>query len=611
MEHIDQEFNPIRKAQVSVNPDEIVKDVKIDHDQLERISKIKLIPIRKDVSTTTTTPVSQTNIDPTNKQDTATNKDSKEKRPILIEEDAELLKRIKHFKTNEESLILQNNKPIKKEQDIKFLEFKKYLLRQLNQSLPAEETFIPTYLKNCYSEIDRILKQSIVQKEPHSSILVGPRSSFKSFLLNHSLSLISQKFNNQYITIRLNGYVHSEQTAITSIASQIEQQLREKVPESTPAINDEQEDDSFSDLSSGSLTEVFEKILRLLDSATHFSSQNEEIQKDNSKKNKITVLFIFDEVDVFAGPVRQTLLYNLFDMVEQARIPVCIVGSTTKFNFIDFLEKRVKSRFSQRIISIPEINTFEEFKNAIRDFLTINEKNFENTYVKDWNTLINKLLDEKTSKIVECLKVNFASFKSIVRFNTSLSPLLHISRSFEELSKQITTCEHALKYEKNQLSTSLTAQIRSFSDLELAILIASARVLLKGQTDHVNFNLAYSEYESMVKALNTKIPSMVPLTTSNKSGASSSTIILDNAIKLWNKKDVQNVWENLINLEMLGEKDAVGLRESAMAVYYASNYKFHGASASFDLRSYRMAVTLQDLRKVVPKSSIYYQWTQL
>ena len=74
---------------------------------------------------------------------------------------------------------------------------------------------------------------------------------------------------------------------------------------------------------------------------------------------------------------------------------------------------------------------------------------------------------------------------------------------------------------------------------------------------------------------------------------------------------MKNVWETLINLNFLTEKSAVGLRESAIAVFYASNYQLQGTTIPFDLRLYQTHVTLSDLRRIVPRSSLHYPWTQL
>lgn len=203
----------------------------------------------------------------------------------------------------------------RKDADPNFTSLQKRLLQQLNGTIPISEKIIFRYLQDSQQEIDRIIKQSIIQKESHSVILVGPRQSYKTYLLDYELALLQQSYNEQFITIKLNGFIHSEQTAINGIATQLEQQLQ-KIHGNETKIDDA----SLEKISSGSLTEVFEKILLLLDSTTKTGSEDSG-NADGSSTTKITVIFVFDEIDTFAGPVRQTLLYNLFDMVEHARVP--------------------------------------------------------------------------------------------------------------------------------------------------------------------------------------------------------------------------------------------------------------------------------------------------
>ncbi|CCH63024.1 hypothetical protein TBLA_0J00240 [Henningerozyma blattae CBS 6284] len=611
MDSINSEFNPVRKSKIKVSPENIIKDAKEDHDQISVLRGIKLIPVKRASSEHDDgkTQLANFNSETTDHKNIIASKRSTVKHKANDDDDYDketlnVLKRIKIFNSSPKFQLKSNSEVLKElPTDPEFTSFKNHLLRQLYQTVKLDEITIPSYLKATESEVDRILKLAIIQKESHSTILVGPRGGYKSFLLSHTLAKISRKYDNQYITIRLNGYVHSEQTAINGIATQIEQQLRK-----INASRNNSKKESV-DISSGSLTEVFEKILRLLDSAT-FNTERPSDKRKNKDTSKITVIFIFDEIDTFAGPVRQTLLYNLFDMVEHARIPVCIFGCTTKLNFLDYLEKRVKSRFSQRIINIPQIKTLKEFSETIKESLIVpdSESNAKDRqYTTQWNETITNIIQDDNSQLSKILKTNFETFKSMDRLKYSMVPFIHSSPSFENLLSELHSCNQIIEYETNQRTNDLTGKVRSLSDLELAILISTARAAMKTKDESVNFNFAYAEYEEMIKSLNVRIPTMVH----SNSSESKNSIIVDNAIKLWSKKDIKNIWESILSLDLMAEKGNVGLRESAIAVFYASNYQFQGTMAPFDLRLYQMQVTLQELRKIVPRSSIYYPWTQL
>lgn len=71
-------------------------------------------------------------------------------------------------------------------------------------------------------------------------------------------------------------------------------------------------------------------------------------QKDESK----CVIFVLDHFDLFCAHPKQALLYNLFDVVQSAQAPLCVIGLTCRQDVLELLEKRVKSRFSHRQISL-------------------------------------------------------------------------------------------------------------------------------------------------------------------------------------------------------------------------------------------------------------------
>ena len=496
---------------------------------------------------------------------------------------------------------------IQKSIDPTFQVFKTRLLRHLNQTLPYEETKVFSYLTETRQEISRILKQSVIQKESHSAIVVGSRNSYKSHLINNELRYLKKEHPEQFIVVRLNGLIHSENTAIKSIARQLEIELKklnndeEGVTPLQIEHTTDNKDEDDTNVSTGSLTEIFEKILKLLDATKSHS------KKGLNNKAKVSVIFIFDEMDTFAGPVRQTLLYNLFDMVEHSVVPVCILGTTSKLNISEFLEKRVRSRFSQRVIYVPETNDLDEFMLTSRENLSPlvpNPDTEDKRLIIEWNELVENLLKDESSQLFSEIQKNYETFKSQTFLKNSILPMIGCCMSFDELKEAITSCKFIKDYCINQYQNELTAMVQTLSDLELAILIAAARTTLKSKDETTNFNIAYVEYSNMIKTLNARIPS-----TNNLN--STSDKILDNLIKLWNKGDLKNIWESLQEFKLLTEKGSIGLRESAQAVFYASNYMIQTSTIPFDLRTFNVQVTLHDLRRVVSKSSMFYPWTQL
>ena len=82
---------------------------------------------------------------------------------------------------------------------------------------------------------------------------------------------------------------------------------------------------------------------------------------EHAQSNGRPIVLILDEFDRFATHSRQMLLYNLYNLIHDAASRVAIVGITSCHDAMDHLEKRVKSRFSQRTIFFPPYNSSEDF----------------------------------------------------------------------------------------------------------------------------------------------------------------------------------------------------------------------------------------------------------
>lgn len=88
------------------------------------------------------------------------------------------------------------------------------------------------------------------------------------------------------------------------------------------------------------------------------------------------VIVIVDALDLFAAHPRQALLYCLFDAVQSCRSSkglhgLAVAGVTSRVDCINLLEKRVKSRFSHRIVRTSMPGTFEQFVGLVRSHLSV------------------------------------------------------------------------------------------------------------------------------------------------------------------------------------------------------------------------------------------------
>ena len=87
-----------------------------------------------------------------------------------------------------------------------------------------------------------------------------------------------------------------------------------------------------------------------------------------------SVIFVLDEFDLFASHPRQTLLYNLLDVAQARKAPVAVLGVSTRIDVADFLEKRVKSRFSHRHVHVPLARSLPDFWDFCSQGLKLSEQ---------------------------------------------------------------------------------------------------------------------------------------------------------------------------------------------------------------------------------------------
>lgn len=98
------------------------------------------------------------------------------------------------------------------------------------------------------------------------------------------------------------------------------------------------------------------------------------LKQSNKNKSK-SIVFILDHFDLFCAHPKQSLLYNLFDVVQSAQAAICVIGLTSRNDVLELLEKRVKSRFSHRQISLyPGDVTFRDRIDLYKELMTLPDK---------------------------------------------------------------------------------------------------------------------------------------------------------------------------------------------------------------------------------------------
>lgn len=147
-------------------------------------------------------------------------------------------------------------------------------------------------------------------------ILIFHRQLITSVL---SELIVNDRFRQNTLIVNLNGYVQTDDSfALKSITKQLQLET---------AVNGKV------------FTNFADNLAFLLDCL-----------KSGDRLKTKSVIFILEEFDLFCEHANQTLIYNLFDISQSPQTPVCVIGLTRRYDVIELLEKRVKSRFSHRQI---------------------------------------------------------------------------------------------------------------------------------------------------------------------------------------------------------------------------------------------------------------------
>ncbi len=84
-----------------------------------------------------------------------------------------------------------------------------------------------------------------------------------------------------------------------------------------------------------------------------------QILKALAQAGKAAV-FILEEFDLFAHSQKQTFLYCLLDSLQKSQAKAVVIGTTCRHDCLHLLEKRVKSRFSHRSVTLTPPMTLED-----------------------------------------------------------------------------------------------------------------------------------------------------------------------------------------------------------------------------------------------------------
>jgi len=225
-------------------------------------------------------------------------------------------------------------------------------------------------------------------------------------LVEHSMTLLP----DHPIIIRLSGWTQlNDRLAMREVARQLTQQTgRSFLPDSD--ANELDADDDIDNPFMNSSTPIS------LPPPSHLPALISVLPT----LSRPTIV-ILDAFDLFALHARQSLLYCLLDTVQSCRAGngnkgVAVIGITTRVDTINLLEKRVKSRFSGRMLRTAAPPELDNWLDDARKLLSspIHDQHQEE-WLPIWTASVDKFLTDP--KVIKTFHEIFALFKDARMLN--------------------------------------------------------------------------------------------------------------------------------------------------------------------------------------------------
>ncbi|XP_039568210.1 origin recognition complex subunit 4 isoform X2 [Passer montanus] len=326
-------------------------------------------------------------------------------------------------------------------------------------------------LEQQYRHLLELLKRTTVHGESNSALIIGPRGSGKTALLNHVLKDLREmeQVRENLLEVHLNGLLQTnDKVALKEITRQL--QLENVV----------------GDKVFGSFAENLAFLLEAL--------------RKGDRTSSCPILFVLDEFDLFVHHKNQTLLYNLFDISQSAQTPVTVIGLTCRQDILELLEKRVKSRFSHRQIYLMNSFDFKQYIKIFKSQLSLPAEFPDESFAQKWNNNVQHLSEDKT--VQDVLQNLFHHTKDL----RSLHLLLGALCVLQMLAGSAVTVHHPLltaadlQEASRQHSTDSKANIvHGLSVLEICLIIAMKHLNEVYDGEPFNFQMVYNEFQKFIQ----------------------------------------------------------------------------------------------------------------
>ncbi|KAJ1656018.1 origin recognition complex subunit 4 [Dispira simplex] len=347
-------------------------------------------------------------------------------------------------------------------------EVRREIVNVLSERTPPRELL---GLDEPYNKLYNVVEKSIVEGESNSVLVVGQRGTGKSTIVSRALDSLRLQQPHFHV-IQLNGVIHTDdRAALREIAQQLDRNVISDQQLKALDLDHQVSDEDHSDPEPESESENKEednppatntkrpirrtrsirqkKPIPTVPKSTPPPKRTFSetlfyllsfLKKGGRKENPI--VFILDEFDLFSQHPKQTLLYTLFDVVQSHQLPVLVIGITARLDAVELLEKRVKSRFSHRQISVYPPSDFKTFTSIAQNALVVQLENspaFSNACL-EYRRVFNEHVQQLLRRHYDILRDVRSLYRLLLSFAFSLStnrPFFTFTKAHASIQKQL------------------------------------------------------------------------------------------------------------------------------------------------------------------------------
>nr|VWP00882.1 Ras GTPase activator [Ganoderma boninense] len=383
-----------------------------------------------------------------------------------------------------------------------------------------------------HEQLSDLLQGTVVRGEGNSCLLIGPSGSGKTQLVERAIAELPSK----PIVVRLSGHAqHNDRLAIREIAWQLAQQTGQSfLPNDSEDAEDEEpgppapaehehavDPEADADHDADVDAEIDEDENPFLDSARAPVPALDSVAPTIALPPPAHLLalismiptlprptiIILDGFDLFATHARQALLYCLLDTAQACRTGtgsgsgMAVVGVTARVDTINLLEKRVKSRFSGRMIRTAcpaKIEHWVELAKATLSAPVVSESTKGSADEKEWVRVWAKAVENfaGSEDVVEAFKETYALTRDYQMFRrimtqTRLTLELNTSSPYPTVAKLDSAT-------KTQRCPPRLPALETLPYPAVCLLIASVHASTSGH-DTFTFEMLHDAFKTQVR----------------------------------------------------------------------------------------------------------------